>query len=316
MRGRKPRRSTTRKLLISAALLLAALANTVTAEAVTIGFSLTTGFESAGATLQTLAGGAPVATGSGLEFFDPITAPPGPPLGDGSVPAGIWSVVGWGCRSGNCAPNGITLGSATDPFTNANRSALRISGLSGLLTDADWTDITLIEHRNQVITGNVLKSLSIETILRFGSDPGALAINDSILLGFRETPNASCTVAPLPGAPINPLGSTCDDFFIVESLDLATIAIGGGLFIDFRLDAREGALVCTGQPAVDPAACGGYTGSAVLVYTGENDINLLAVQARLRLESTPVPGPPVLVVLTIGISGLALLSAGRRRRAA
>jgi hypothetical protein len=282
-------------------------------EALSIPFSQAVGFEAFSATLQTVTGGAPVAGRGGLEFVGEITAPPGAPIGDGSVPPNIWSTIGWGCGA-SCPPGGISAPADSDPFENPSRSALRITGFSGLLIDSGWSDITVIEHKNTVVTGNVLKTVSIDSIFRLGPDPFAVEVPDSVLLNFRETPNSTCGVAPLPGAPVNPLGSRCDDFVIVQFLDLSSLALGGGVFVDFRLDAREGALVCTGVPGVDPIACGGYVGPHIIVYTAENDINVLAVQGRLRLEQVViVPGAPALVLLGLGLGGLTLVQAARAR---
>ena len=294
--------------------LVAAMANP--AAAVTLSFSESTGFRSSsGATVQTLTGGAPVAGRGGLEFFGAVTAPPGAPIGDGSVPPSVWNIVGWGCSGaapfGSCAADGITAPSAVNPFTNANRSALRITGFSGVLTDAAWTDLSLIEHRNNVISGNVLRTVAIDDILRLGDDPFSVSDARTVLITFRETLNSGpCTATPAAGAPANPLGTICDDFVTIDSLDLGSRDLGGGLFVDFRLDPRDGALVCSGVPANDPAACGGYTGSTILIYTGEADINSLAVQARLRLVTVPEPAS----MLLLGAGLLLGASFARRQR--
>ena len=287
------------------------------AAAVTLSFSQTTGFRSSsGATSQTLTGGAPVAGRGGLEFFGAVTAPPGAPIGDGSVPPSTWNIVGWGCSGSapflGCSANGITAPSATNPFTNPNRSALQVTGFAGALTDAAWTDITLIQHRNNVISGNVLRTVAIDAILRLGDDPFSFASPNTVLINFRETLNGGpCTVTPAAGAPANPLGTICDDFVTIDSLDLSSVDLGGGLFVDFRLDPRDGALVCSGVPANDPPACGGYTGSTILIYTGEADTNSLAVQARLRLVT--VPEPASLLLLGGGLFASAVIVRLRRR---
>ena len=49
----------------------------------------------------------------------------------------------------------------SNPFINANRSALSVTGFSGALTDAVWTDISLLQHQNRVISGNVLATVAI-----------------------------------------------------------------------------------------------------------------------------------------------------------
>ena len=77
---------------------------------------------------------------------------------------------------------------------------------------------------------------------------------------------AEATVVPAVGAPVNPLGSTCDDFAIVSGLDLTSIFLPAGSVanavdytVDFRLFAApdSGALVCDGSTE-QPAACAGY----------------------------------------------------------
>jgi len=321
----------TRRWTAVACAMLVMAAFAVPAEAITLAFSQTAGFRSTGATVQGLTGGPAIAGQGGLDFFNAVTGPPGPPIGDGSAPPNIWQVVGWGCTpsadgnipAASCA-NGGTIGvaapSPTNPFGSADRSALEALGQFGFLTDAAWTDITLVRHQNNVISGNSLDTVSIDSILRLGPDPFPIADPDTVTTSFRETVNfaatGDCTVQARPTAPINPLGSPCDDFFVLAALDLSSVTIPAGIFfpfpvtIQFRLDPRDGALVCTGVPANDPAACGGYTGSEIIVYTAENDINSLAVQARLIAV---VPSPASLMLLGVSLVGGAAVVALRRR---
>ncbi len=288
---------------------------TVSAQAVDLPFSDTTGFSaSATATVGGVNGlGAPVAGFGGLEFSGPVLTPPGAPVGDGSVPPNIWQGVAWGCAinvSASTCANGGLIGNGTnfsDPSTNINRSSLRVEGKSGLLTDAGWTDVTVVKHFNKIISdrSNVLRTVDILSKFRLGT--GELPAGP-ITVTFTESANSSpCGLVPMPPnggtipPPSNPLLGICDDFAIVSGIDLASVfipagALGnpGALFVDFRLFALPGAgaLVCDGS-TTQPAACAGYNGADAIVYTAEQSTNSLNLQARLR----PVPATLPLFVI-------------------
>ncbi len=287
------------------------------AHAVDLPFSDSTGFSaSASATVvQLIGGGVPIAGRGGLEFSTQITTPPGAPIGDGTVPPNIWKGVAWGCNLFNpspstCANLGV-IGNGTnfpDPTLSPDRSSLQVEGKAGTLTDASWTDITVVTHFNKVVsdTSNVLKTVDILSKFRLGTgEIPAAPIN----VTFTETPNdiGPCTIAPVPpnggtiAPPINPLGGQCDDFAIVSGINLASVNVPPGalgntdeLYVDFRLFSNlgSGALVCDGS-ATQPAACGGYNGSDIVIYTAENSTNTLSLQGRLRVV---VPGTPLFVI--------------------
>lgn len=302
------------RLAARLAMAVMASGSAFSANAVDLPFSQTTGFNAGpGATVvQAVGGGAPIAGRGGLEFSTPVTMPPGAPFGDNTAPVNIWQGVAWGCLFGepispaNCA-NGGVVGNGTgfpDAFANPARSSLKAVGLAGNLTDAAWTDVTIVSHHNNTINNasNVLRTVEIHSFLRLGA---AGTIVDSpapsvVKVTFKETLNdGDCTDLPAAGAPVNPLGSDCDDFAVVSGLDLTSIflppgAVGNvvGLFVDFRLSATpgSGALVCDGS-AAQPAVCGSYAGPDIIVYTAEGGDNSLSTQARLRPQDTGNPLP-------------------------
>ena len=281
--------------------------------ALVLPFSQTTGFfAGATATVTQPSGGPPVAGRGGLEFSGAVLLPPGPPFGTGTAPPNVWSGVAWGCSAispipANCANLGV-IGNGTSGFGSAfgstSRSALEVKGQFGTMTDLVWTDVTTVRHHNKPIDGssNVLRTVDIHSFLRLGAG-GTIVDTPSptiIKVTFTETPNGACNVVPpLPLAPMNPLGSTCDDFAIISGLDLASIFLPVGavgnlapMFIDFRLSATatSGAIVCDGSSG-QPAACGSYAGPDTIVYTAEGSDNSLTVQAQLRPADVGVPVP-------------------------
>jgi hypothetical protein len=293
------------------AVLAVALTHAVSASALDLPFSMTTGFSATNATeAQLVGGGAPVANRGGLEFSTAVTAPPGAPLGDNTAPPNIWEGVAWGCLLGaeppaTCA-NGGVVGNGTgfpDGSTNPARSALSVEGQFGVIQENVWTDITIIQHFNHVIDArsNILKTVDINSILRLGSGNRTVQDSETTSVEFTETLNdGDCTDLPTFGAPVNPLRSNCDDFALVSGLDLTSQFIPAGAVgnrvaytVDFRLSAATGSgvLVCDGS-ADQPAACAGYNGQGgVVIYTAEGSTNTLSVQALLRPATVTQPLP-------------------------
>lgn len=275
----------------------------VSSYALDLPFSETAGFFAGStATVTQLGGGAPIAGRGGLEFSNAVLAPPGVPFGTATAPANVWRGVAWGCLlsspiPANCANLGV-IGNGTgfpDAFANPARSSLAVEGKFGNLTDAGWTDVTIVRHHNNVIAGgsNMLRTVEIRSFLRLGA-AGAIVDTPApsiTKISFTETANdSSCTDLPAAGAPLNPLGSNCDDFVVVSGLDLAPIFLPAGavgnpvaMFVDFRLFATPGAgaLVCDGSTD-QPVVCGAYAGPDTIVYTAEGSNNSLSLQARLR----------------------------------
>jgi hypothetical protein len=294
--------------------LAVALTHAVSVSALDLPFSMTTGFSADPATtseVQAVGGGPPIMGRGGLEFSTAVTGPPGPPVGDGSAPANIWEGLAWGCLPGpepsptTCA-NGGVVGNGTgfpDGSANPARSSLSVEGQFGVIQENVWTDITVIHHFNHVIDGrsNILKTVDINSILRLGSGNRTVQDSETTSVTFTETLNdGTCTDLPTFGAPMNPLGSNCDDFALVSGLDLTSVFLPAGSVgnrvaytVDFRLSAATGSgiLVCDGS-ADQPAACAGYNGrGGVVIYTAEGATNTLSVQARLRPAQVGQPLP-------------------------
>jgi hypothetical protein len=280
----------------------------------------------------------------GLDFFNIITPPSG-----ATGPFGAYRYLEWGATAGlpatPYANNGLAVigpraGGAllADPAhpnggwgvpayaydsTRAGRSSFEVLGLNGTLSGA-WTNITEIDHHNRVINANVLESVNILSWFQLGT-AGILVDGPAptrVSVNFAETYNPTNCYAPdrrpVPGAPINPLGTSCDDYAIIDGFDLASVPIAQGALgneqpsenalIEFQLapGAASGslALVCPGSNlkpdqtqdprCTDTGLSDGipYDGPEVIVYTGENSDNTLLVQARL----IPDPGLPRFVI--------------------
>ncbi len=302
---------------IPAALAVLAVASTyaVLASALDLPFSQTAGFFApSGTVVQIIGGGPPIAGRGGLEFSTAVTAPPGPPSGGlPAAPPNIWQGVAWGCLFGgpinaaNCANSGVVANGTGYPDASGNpaRSSLNVQGQSGLIQEGVWTDVTVVSHDNHIIDArsNALRTVDIHSNLRLGPDPTSVIVDlpfTTTSSTFTETPNKRvCNVVPAFGAPVNPLGSICDDFALVSGLDLASIFLPEGTVgnpvgynVDFRLFATPGSgvLVCDGS-ALQPAKCAGYPGPFVVIYTAEGSTNTLSVQARLRPATVGRPLP-------------------------
>jgi hypothetical protein len=281
-----------------------------TASALDLQFSQTTGFYAPSATeQQLLGGGPPVAGRGGLDFTGAVLGAPGAPSGGTpAAPPNIWQRVAWGClpnvpvSPANCA-NGGVIGNGFPAAAKPGLSAFLLQGQFGLIQEGLWTDISVFTHFNNEINAlsNILDTVQIQSLLRLGPDPAPLVVPlPSQTVFFKETFNAAgqCTAVPAAGAPVNPLGSTCDDYAIVRGLDLTSIFIPKGTVgnpvdynVDFRLFAEpnSGALVCDGS-AAQPPACQRYAGPDIVIYTAESSTNQLKVQALLRpAAQRPIP---------------------------
>ena len=196
--------------------------------------------------------------------------------------------------------------------------SLPAGAVPGTLTEA-FQDISTITHRNVRIFGNVLETVDLNLYLRLGPNLDILEGPDPrvISIEFNETNNsvgdpAACKAnqqnKPATGtnAPINSLGSDCDDYALISKLNLDSVELPANspfgnpvkAFIDFRLSATidSGALVCTGITGQQPGDCGSYVADSqdpkVIVYTAEGRSDTLTIQSRIRgdiPDDRPIP---------------------------
>jgi hypothetical protein len=302
-----------------------------------------------------VAPGSPPRPGQGgLEFFD-LQAAPAPVntyrvVGWGCTPDGNNSPgigVGNSAAAATCAQGASTLiaASANDPLNSAAgvRSALSLDVFTSetpsfgppfgsQILDSDTQNVVVIariNHFNRVIDNeaNTLFTVQVDAnlIIRdLGGNPIFTDAN-SVPIGFRETLNVTSGTANC--AQPNPLGSTCDDVFTFDASQFANVPFefnGEDFFLQFGLaPVPECDTLVDTVGTIQVFQCDDNAAHRVALdfqngraWASEGFDNAFLVTMFVTEEQIGVPAPAGVALLGLGLGGLGLVGAWRKRKSA
>jgi hypothetical protein len=238
-----------------------------------------------------------VFTGTDSIVFDVGTEIPG--VGPGGFVSVTATELEWRDDAPDVAPNSFLR------ILPPSSTPVDITSDSGV-----WVDTGRIQHVNNIIPGGDF-NFTIDVLNGFQMlTPGvtfALTGADflpTVTLGVSFTETSNSLPCPAP----NPLGSTCDDIFVIANLDSAkgTFRFTDGTGEEYDMTFRIFAEAAAGSFFDDAIPGGGGT-----VYTAEDFTSNLFIQARID----QVPEPGSLALLGIGLAGLPLVLARRAKKA-
>jgi hypothetical protein len=223
-----------------------------------------------------------------IKWYQDATAPVSPLSGE-------YNTIAWGV-SNNA---GGLIGS--DPWGNANYSALKILGQTGTV-DADaagWVTLAQIYHQNSSIPSSIftLKNAILNGNLSISpADPGVFPDDVQDFVTFKETLNAGVCDPAGPGGP------ACPDYFTVAADVFAPLTFTyGGVTYQVEFDLAP---ITTAQ--IDPINIDGD----IRVWTQESATS--EIDVLMRIVTVPVPEPATLTLLGLGLLGLGVIK--RRRK--
>ena len=216
------------------------------------------------------------------------------------LPNPVYETLEWGVAASGGPEQSSVVVTNLDTDTGAQQLETQFGGGLG-----GWETINEFTHNNVTLNLNSSNSPWNAVILGGFEITGPAALvspagvaGSPLQIQLTETPD----VAGCPQG--NPLGTVCDDIFLIANLSGSLEFYNDGEYIytaEFRFDPDN-----VGLNVIPLPGDAGYQ-----IFTAEPGSTTISTQARVVARKIPAPG--VLALLGVGIIGLGL--GGRKRRA-